>query len=64
MDSCFGIAGDDWVILACDAAVNLSIFTLKHDEDKITQLNKLKLMASSGEQTERYAFSNYIMRNL
>ena len=64
MDSCFGIAGDDWVILACDAAVNRSIFTLKHDEDKITQLNKLKLMASSGEQTERYAFSNYIMRNL
>ena len=64
MDSCFGIAGDGWVIVACDSSVNRSIFTLKHDEDKITQLNKLKVMASSGEQQERYAFSNYIMRNL
>ena len=64
MDSCFGIAGDDWVIVACDSSVNRSIFTLKHDEDKIVQLNKLKLLATSGEQQERYQFSQFIMRNL
>ena len=64
MDSTFGICGKDFVILVCDSAVNRSIFTLKHDEDKITQLNKFKLIASSGEQTDRYQFSNYIMRNL
>ena len=64
MDSVFGICGKDWVILVCDSAVNRSIFTLKHDEDKITQLNKFKMMACSGEQTDRYNFSNYVMRNL
>ena len=54
MDSCFGICGKDWVILASDMAVNRSIFTLKHDEDKIMQLNKFKIVAASGEQTDRY----------
>lgn len=35
MDSVFGLCGKDWVIIASDCAVNRSIFTLKHDEDKI-----------------------------
>jgi 20S proteasome subunit beta 4 len=64
MDSVFGICGKDWVILVADAAVNRSIMTLKHDEDKIDTLNNFKLLASSGEQTERYQFSNFIKRNL
>ena len=64
MDSTFGICGKDFVIIASDTAVNHSIFTLKHDDDKIMQLNKFKIMSSSGEQTDRYQFSNYIMRNL
>jgi 20S proteasome subunit beta 4 len=64
MDSVFGICGKDWVILVADAAVNRSIMTLKHDEDKIDKLNNFKLLASSGEQTERYQFSNFIKRNL
>ena len=64
MDSTFGICGKDFVIVACDTAVNRSIFTLKHDDDKIMQLNKYKVMACSGEQTDRSSFSNLIMRNL
>ena len=64
MDSTFGICGKDFVIVACDTSVNRSIFTLKHDDDKIMQLNKLKIMGSSGEQTDRYTFSNLVMRNL
>lgn len=64
MDSTFGICGKDFVIVACDTAVNRSIFTLKHDDDKIMQLNKFKVMACSGEQTDRSSFSNLIMRNL
>jgi 20S proteasome subunit beta 4 len=28
------------------------------------QLNKFKVLSSDGEQTDRYQFSNYIMRNL
>ena len=64
MDSCFGIAGKDWVIITTDAAVNRSIFTLKHNEDKITNINNFKILGTSGEQTERYQFSNFIQRNL
>ena len=49
MDSTFGIAGKDWVIIATDTAVNRSIFTLKHDEDKITNLSAFKILGTSGE---------------
>ena len=64
MDSIFGICGKDFVIVVCDTSVNRSIFTLKHDDDKIVQLNKYKIMGTSGEQTDRVNFSNFIMRNL
>ena len=64
MDSVFGICGKDWVIVCADTSLNRSIFTLKHDEDKITQINQFKVLASTGEQTDRYQFSNLMMRNL
>lgn len=64
MDSVFGICGKDFVIVVSDCSINRSIFTLKHDEDKIMQLNKYKIMGCSGEQSERSQFSNLIMRNL
>ena len=64
MDSTFAICGKDFVIIASDTAVNRSIFTLKHDDDKIMQINKFKIMSCTGEQTNRFYFSNYIMRNL
>ena len=49
MDSIFAICGTDWVILAADTQVNRSIFTLKHDEDKLMPLNQFKVLASAGE---------------
>jgi 20S proteasome subunit beta 4 len=64
MDSTFGICGKDWVIICADTSVNRSIFTLKHDEDKLMQLNKFKVLSSTGEQNDRYQFSNMMMRNL
>ena len=64
MDTCFGIAGKDWVVIVTDSAVNRSIFTLKHNEDKIMSLNQYKIVGASGEQTERYQFTNYVQRNL
>jgi 20S proteasome subunit beta 4 len=64
MDSVFGICGKDWVIVATDTAVNRSIFTLKNDEDKIMDLNSNKVLAVSGEQTDRYQFTNLIQKNL
>ena len=64
MDSCFGIAGLDWVLIVSDTAVNRSIFTLKHDEDKILQLNKFKMVGMSGDQSNRALFGKYIQANL
>ena len=43
MDSVFGICGKDWVVVACDTAVNRSIFTLKPDEDKMKELEDMLL---------------------
>ena len=64
MDSAFGICGRDWVIVCADTGVNRSIFNLKNDEDKIMQLNQFKVLATTGEQTDRYQYSNLMMRNL
>ena len=49
MDTVFGIAGRDWVIVVTDTAVNRSIFSLKHDEDKIMDLNQFKVVGAAGE---------------
>ena len=54
MDSVFGICGLDWVIIASDTAVNRSIFTLKHNEDKIVPISSNKLLAATGEPTDRH----------
>jgi len=64
MDSCFGICGKDFVIVCADTSVNRSIFNLKSTEDKITQINDFKVMASSGEACERDGFSSYISANI
>ena len=64
MDTVFGIAGKDWVLIVTDTAVNRSIFSLKHNEDKIVQLNNYKMVGSAGEVNDRYQFSNYIKANL
>ena len=49
MDTVFGISGKDWVLIVTDTAVNRSIFSLKHDEDKIMNINNYKIMGASGE---------------
>ena len=64
MDTVFGIAGMDWVIIVTDTAVNRSIFTLKHDEDKIMSLNNYKIVGAAGDTSDRYTFCNFIQRNL
>lgn len=60
MDSVFGICGKDWVIVASDKAVNRSIFTLKHNEDKIMKLNEYKIVGAAGEQSDRSTFTSLI----
>ncbi len=54
MDTVFGIAGKDWVLIVTDTAVNRSIFSLKHDEDKITNLSAKKIVGAAGGQCDRY----------
>ena len=53
MDSCFGVAGMDWVLIVTDTAVNRSIFTLKDDEDKIVTLNNYKILGMAGDCANR-----------
>ncbi|EGR33212.1 proteasome subunit beta, putative [Ichthyophthirius multifiliis] len=64
MDSAFGLAGKDFVILVTDSAVAYSIVKLKNTEDKIVNLDENKLMAMSGESAYRLQFSDYIARNI
>lgn len=39
MDSIFGLAGNDWAIVACDGSVAHSILKIKETEDKILKLD-------------------------
>ena len=64
MDAVFGVCGKDWVIVVTDTAVNRSIFTLKHNEDKITDLSEHKIVGTAGEVADRTQFTKYIERNL
>ena len=64
MDAVFGICGKDWVVIVTDTAVNRSIFTLKHNEDKITDLSEHKIVGTAGEVADRTQFTKYIERNL
>ena len=64
MDAVFGVCGKDWVIIVTDTAVNRSIFTLKHNEDKITDLSEHKIVGTAGEVADRTQFTKYIERNL
>ena len=64
MDSAFGICGRDWTIVCSDTTVNRSIFTLSHNDDKIMQLNDHAVMAATGEVTDRYQYTNLMLRNL
>lgn len=64
MDINVGIKGKDFVMLLADTHSNRSIFTLKHDEDKITKLDDMKLLACSGEQSSRVEFSEFVQKNL
>ena len=64
MDAVFGICGKAWVVIVTDTAVNRSIFSLKHNEDKITDLSDHKIVGTAGEVADRTQFTKYIERNL
>eukprot|EP01102_Stenamoeba_stenopodia_P009990 TRINITY_DN2961_c0_g1_i3.p1 TRINITY_DN2961_c0_g1~~TRINITY_DN2961_c0_g1_i3.p1 ORF type:complete len:180 (-),score=36.64 TRINITY_DN2961_c0_g1_i3:40-579(-) len=64
MDTLFGITGEGWALVAADAGAARSIYVLKEDEDRIMELDKLKLLGAAGEQGDRVAFTELIQKNL
>lgn len=64
MDSVFGLAGKDWVIVAADRASAFSIIRLCDTEDKIMQLDDNKLFGLAGETGDRINFGEYIQKNI
>eukprot|EP00457_Paulinella_chromatophora_P015338 gb/GEZN01015932.1/.p1 GENE.gb/GEZN01015932.1/~~gb/GEZN01015932.1/.p1 ORF type:complete len:214 (-),score=37.82 gb/GEZN01015932.1/:212-853(-) len=63
-DSLLGLVGDGYVLLVADCAQARSVVVFKHDQDKIVQLDKSKLMAVSGDVGDRVQFAEYIAKNL
>ena len=59
-----GIKGKDFVMLCGDTTAVQQIITIKHDEDKLRQVDSHKIMALAGEPGDRVQFSEFIMANV
>lgn len=64
MDTAIGICGKDFVMIAMDMSQIRSIVILKSDEEKIVKLDSNKILALTGENGDRVAFSEYIKKNM
>lgn len=64
MDFLCGIKGDGFVLLCSDTAATQQIITIKHDEDKLVEIDEKILMGVSGEPGDRVQFSEYIAANV
>ena len=59
-----GIKGKDFVMICGDTTAVQQIITIKHDEDKLREIDSHKIMALAGEPGDRVQFSEYIMANV
>jgi 20S proteasome subunit beta 4 len=64
MEYLMGIKGKDFVMLCGDTTAVQQIITIKHDEDKLRQIDSHKIMALAGDPGDRVQFSEYIMANV
>lgn len=64
MDHLIGLTGNGYALIAADRKVAHSIIAVKHDEDKILQLDSHKLLACAGELGDTKNFSEYIQKNM
>lgn len=64
MDFLCGIKGDGFVLLCSDTAATQQIITIKHDEDKLVEIDEKILMGVSGEPGDRVQFSEYVAANV
>eukprot|EP01070_Trichotokara_eunicae_P010874 Trichotokara_eunicae@DN6375_c0_g1_i1.p1 len=63
MDTVVALAGDDFVAMGCDTYASSSLFRIKHDEDKIDEIDGNKLFSSGGPPGDRRQFSDFIKAN-
>mmetsp|Transcript_8950 Transcript_8950/g.14559 ORF Transcript_8950/g.14559 Transcript_8950/m.14559 type:complete len:197 (+) Transcript_8950:116-706(+) len=63
MDVILGLTGKDYVMCVTDTTAIRSIFTLKHDERKVSMIDRTKFLACGGDIASRTAFTEYIERN-
>jgi 20S proteasome subunit beta 4 len=64
MDTCIGIVGKDYVLLATDAMTGRSIMIYTDNEDKSIAVNKTTALAMSGPQGDRVSFGEFIRSNV
>ena len=60
MDCVFGMAGEDYVIIASDRSVARSIIKLQDTDDKLTILSNNQILGAAGEVSDRKNFSKLI----
>lgn len=63
-DTLIALVGADYVLLAADASQAFSIISIKHDEDKILELDSHKAIAMNGEPGDRNQFGEYMQKNI
>ena len=64
MDHLIGLTGNGYALVAADRKVAHSIIAVKHDEDKILQLDSHKLLACAGELGDTKNFSEFVQKNM
>ena len=64
MDTLFGFVGKDYVLIGADRAAQFSIVKLHDTEDKISEIDGNKLLASGGDPADRINFSDLMAKNI
>merc|ERR1712241_306295 len=64
MECIFGMACDDFVMVATDQTNARSIMVMKEDEQKVVNLSDRLVMAVSGESGDTNQFAEYIAKNI
>lgn len=59
-----GLKGKDFVMVCSDSSAVQQIITIKHDEDKLIQVDDHALLATSGEAGDRVQFTEFIKANI
>jgi 20S proteasome subunit beta 4 len=59
-DCIFGMAGNDFVLIASDRGVTRSILKIQDCDDKLTELSTTQILGTCGEVSDRKSFSKLI----